>query len=57
MGDADGLADALTRLVQDPALRRAMGLAGRQMAEAEFDEALAAARTLAVYKALIASGE
>ena len=57
MGDAEALADALTRLVQDPGLRLAMGVAGRQMAEAEFDEALAAARTLAVYRALIAPGE
>ncbi len=36
-GDPDALADALDRLIADPALRRSMGMAGRQKIEAEFD--------------------
>jgi glycosyltransferase involved in cell wall biosynthesis len=51
--DTKGLADALRELLRDPARRRAMGLAGRQLAEREFDEALVARRTIAVYRRLL----
>jgi glycosyltransferase involved in cell wall biosynthesis len=36
-GDADGLAGVLTRLIDDPALRRSLGAGGRAEAEARFD--------------------
>lgn len=35
--DAKALADAVVRLASDPVLRRQMGVAGRQLAEQEFD--------------------
>lgn len=35
----DGLVDSLTRLVQDPALRRQLGAANRAKAERDFDQA------------------
>ena len=40
------LADALCRLATDPALRAAMGAAGRARAVALYDEAAVLARTL-----------
>ncbi len=40
------LAAALRRLVADPALRAAMGAAGRERAAARYDEATVVARTL-----------
>jgi glycosyltransferase involved in cell wall biosynthesis len=44
-GDAQGLADALLRLLDDAALRDRLGAAARRVVEAEFD-ARAQARTL-----------
>jgi glycosyltransferase involved in cell wall biosynthesis len=38
LGDAAGLADALARLIADPALRVRMGRQGRRVAGEEFDE-------------------
>ena len=43
---AEPLAAALARLAADPALRAAMGAAGRARAEERFDEAKVVARTL-----------
>ena len=45
-GDAPALAGALERLVADPALRAAMGAAGRARAMERYDEAKVLARTL-----------
>jgi starch synthase len=54
--DVDGfrsrLADAVNALLNDPARAVAMGAAGRARAEREFSWARAAARTVAVYRAL-----
>ncbi|MDA0702481.1 MAG: glycosyltransferase family 4 protein [Proteobacteria bacterium] len=46
--DAPALAEALSRLIRDPALRAAQGAAGRSRALAEFDEARVVARQLAL---------
>jgi glycosyltransferase involved in cell wall biosynthesis len=50
--DAAGLADAIERLLSDPALRHKMGAKGRQMVVTEFSEAQVARQTLAVYREL-----
>ena len=47
--DAAALADALARLIADPALRARMGAAGRHRAVAEFADPIICAATLAVY--------
>ncbi len=52
--DAAGLAEAIARLVGDPALRLRMGETGRQMVESEFSEATVAQQTLAVYREMCA---
>lgn len=51
--DADTLASALARLSGDGALRREMGAAGRQMAEAEFAIEQVIERTLGLYDQLL----
>ncbi len=53
-GDEHALAEALAALVQDPALRRSMGLAGRRLVEAHFSSVEIGRRTLEVYTALLA---
>jgi alpha-maltose-1-phosphate synthase len=50
----DALADAIRRLLGDPALARAMGQAGRRRVEAKFSWASVAARTEEVYADAIA---
>jgi glycosyltransferase involved in cell wall biosynthesis len=51
-GDSGALADALTRLIADPALRASFGRAGAQRALAEFDRSAMARRTLELYEEL-----
>lgn len=48
-GDADALARAFERLVDNPALRARLGAAARQRALAEFDQVAVAARSLEAY--------
>ena len=48
---ARDLARALNTLLADPALRKTMGVKGRQRAEALFSWAQVARRTLALYQA------
>ena len=50
--DAEALADAITRLVEDPPLRERLGKAGRQRAEAEFSCATITKQTLDVYRGM-----
>jgi glycosyltransferase involved in cell wall biosynthesis len=54
--DAHALAEALGRLLSDPALRRRMGAAGRARAEAEFSVERVVDETMAVYEALARPG-
>lgn len=51
--DGVALADAIERLVRDPALRHALGVAAREKAVNEFDERIVIARTLDVYAELL----
>lgn len=53
-GDAGALAGAIERLLDDPALARAMGRRGRERAEAEFGDARVGERTMALYEELMA---
>lgn len=52
-GDASALAEALDRLLADPALRRQMGRAGRERALRLFDWDIAAAKLEEVYDKLL----
>jgi glycosyltransferase involved in cell wall biosynthesis len=51
--DATALADALRRLLTDPALRREFGQHGREMAEKEFSVKKITAETLALYREIL----
>lgn len=51
--DASALADAIERLVSDPALRARLAAAAREKAVAEFDERIVIERTLEVYRELL----
>ncbi|WP_159299496.1 glycosyltransferase family 4 protein [Spiribacter sp. SSL99] len=51
--DAAALAEAIERLVRDPALCKRLGDAARRKAQAEFDERIVIERTMAVYDELI----
>jgi glycosyltransferase involved in cell wall biosynthesis len=51
--DIQGLADAIAALAGDPARRKAMGRAGRELVECEFAEDIVARETLAIYDAAL----
>ena len=53
-GDIDALTAALRRLIDNPTLRTTMGRQGRALAESEFSEGEVVAKTLAVYRELLA---
>ncbi len=56
-GDVAGLRDALARLIIGPALRVAMGAAGRRLWSAQFTASAMTARTVEVYKRALAAFE
>ena len=51
--DASALANAIERLIKDAELRQSFGLAGRQLAEREFDVNSVVAKHLAIYAELL----
>jgi glycosyltransferase involved in cell wall biosynthesis len=51
--DIQALADAIASLAGDPARRKAMGRAGRELVECEFAEDIVARETLAIYDAAL----
>lgn len=53
--DAESLAYAIEKLLANPKQRSAMGLAGRQLAEKEFDVHAVVDKHLAIYRRLLAS--
>ncbi len=55
-GDVGAMAEAIRRLVVDPALRARMGAAGRETAERAFDRARLAAQVAPVYRSLVGEG-
>jgi len=52
VGDPQALAGAITDLLSDPEMRRAMGMRGRRLVESEFTEKLVVQQTLDVYRSL-----
>jgi glycosyltransferase involved in cell wall biosynthesis len=54
-GDVAGMRDALARLIAGPALRVAMGTAGRSLWAAQFTSSTMTARTVEVYKRALAA--
>jgi glycosyltransferase involved in cell wall biosynthesis len=53
--DAESLAQAIEQLLANPEHRRVMGLAGRKLAEAEFDVRAVVDKHLAIYQRLLAT--
>jgi glycosyltransferase involved in cell wall biosynthesis len=54
-GDVAGLRDALARVIADPALRLALGTAGKHLWSAQFTASTMAVRTVEVYKRALAT--
>jgi glycosyltransferase involved in cell wall biosynthesis len=54
-GDADGFARATLRLLDDPALRRAMGEVGRRRVVERHDWRKSAEKLLGLYESLLAA--
>jgi phosphatidylinositol alpha-1,6-mannosyltransferase len=54
LGDTDGLADRLLMLLGDEALRRKMGVDGRQFVTENYTWDLCAERMLKIYRATLA---
>ncbi len=52
-GDVDSLASALWRLIDQPATRRRMGQVGRELVLREFTAERVAAKTMAIYRAML----
>ncbi len=52
-GDGDGLVDAIRRLVDDPALRRRLGVAARERQQAEFSLRTVVERTESLYEEIL----
>jgi glycosyltransferase involved in cell wall biosynthesis len=53
-GDSAALADAIARLIDDPALRARLGAAGRRLVETEYSGARVAERLEALYRSIAA---
>ncbi|MFZ5997976.1 MAG: glycosyltransferase family 4 protein [Nitrospirota bacterium] len=53
VGDSEKLAEALLRLIENPALRQEFGAKGREIAETEFSQERVIAETLTVYQELL----
>jgi glycosyltransferase involved in cell wall biosynthesis len=51
--DADDVADAIARVLDDPALAGSLGAAGRALAVAELEPGACAARVDALYKSVL----
>jgi glycosyltransferase involved in cell wall biosynthesis len=56
-GNASGIADAVSRLVVDPAYRQRLGIAARATAETQFDDAHYGPQLMAVYRGLMRRSE
>jgi len=55
--DAKRLAEAITKLIEDKALRQKMGRAGRDLAEREFSIKKVISSHLAIYRELLKTSE
>ena len=51
--DAEALAEAIKRLLQNPAERQRMGARGRERAEKEFNQEIIIQQTLEVYREVL----
>ena len=56
VGDAQAMAERLVWMLQNPQARRQMGLAGREMVERRFSNAIVGQKYLDVYEKLLNKG-